>query len=328
MKQRMSEDILIKYLLGEGSPAEALEIEAWAAANSANAKKLEEVKIILETTKRLAQVSPLGEAEAWEKFKEKRAAAKNEPARVIPFTANTNWLRIAAAVIFLIGDGWIGYYLYSGQKSASANWVNIKATNAVRIDILPDGSIVHINKNSAISYSGNFKSKREIRLTGEAFFKVKHNEAAPFTVHVNDISIIDVGTAFNVKSRQHNTEVIVESGIVKVSKNNNAVQLKARQMVNIKSGDKSFKIENTTDELYNYYISNTFIATKTPLWRLIDVINDAYNADIKIKNNALRNTPITITIRLQDSLTEILNLIKLTTPEMHVDETGGNIVIR
>jgi transmembrane sensor len=328
MKQRMSEDILIKYLLGEGSPAEALEIEAWAAANSANAKKLEEVKIILETSKRLAQVSPLDEVEAWEKFKDKRAAAKNEPARVIPMSANTNWLRIAAAIIFLIGGAWIGYYLYSGQKGASADWVNIKATNAVRVDTLPDGSIVHINKNSAISYSGNFKSKREIRLTGEAFFNVKHNEAAPFTVHVNDINIIDIGTAFNVKSRQHNTEVIVESGIVKVSKNNNAVQLKARQMVNIKSGDKSFKIENTTDELYNYYISNTFIATKTPLWRLIDVINDAYNADIKIKNNALRNTPITITIRLQDSLTYILNLIKLTTPEMHVDETGGNIVIR
>ncbi|MDB5090850.1 MAG: FecR family protein [Mucilaginibacter sp.] len=328
MKQRMSEDLLIKYLLGEGSPAEAFEIEAWAAANSANAKKLEEVKIILETSKRLAQVSPLSEIEAWEKFKSKRAAAKDEPVRVIPMSANTNWLRIAAAVIFLIGGGWIGYYLYSGQKGASADWVNVKATNSVRIDTLPDGSIVHINKNSAISYSGIFKSKREIRLTGEAFFNVKHNEAAPFTVHVNDISILDVGTAFNVKSRQHNTEVIVESGIVKVSKNNNAVQLKARQMVNIKSGDKSFKIENTTDELYNYYISNTFTASKTPLWRLIDVINDAYNSDIKIKNNALRNTPITITIRLQDSLTDILNLIKLTTPEMHVDKTGGNIVIR
>jgi len=328
MKQRMSEDILIKYLLGEGSPAEALEIEAWAAANSANAKKLEEVKIILETSKRLAQVSPLSEVEAWEKFKNKRAAAKNEPARVIPMSANTNWLRIAAAVIFLIGGGWIAYYLYSGQKGASAGWVNVKATNAVRIDTLPDGSIVHINKNSAISYAGNFKSKREIRLTGEAFFNVKHNDAIPFTVHVNDVNIMDVGTAFNVKSRQHNTEVIVESGIVKVSKNNNAVQLKARQMVSVNAGDKTLKVETSPDLLYNYYVSNTFFANKTPLWRLIAVLNEAYGADIKIKNNALRNTPITVPIRLQDSLTDILNLIKETTPEMHVDETAGNIVIR
>lgn len=328
MKKRMSEDILIKYLLGEGSPAEAVEIEAWAAANSANAKKLEEVKIILETSKRLAQASPLGEVEAWEKFKTKRAAAKSEPAKVIPISTNTNWLRIAAAVVFLIAGGWIAYYLYNGQKDASADWVNLRATNKVRIDTLPDGSIVHINKNSGISYSGNFKSKREIRLTGEAFFNVKHNEAIPFTVHVNDVNIMDVGTAFNVKSKQHNTEVIVESGIVKVSKNNNAVQLKAQQMVSIKPGDKGLKIETSPDLLYNYYISNTFIANKTPLWRLVDVLNDAYGTDIKIKNKTLLNTSITVTIRLQDSLSDILNVIKATTPEMHVDETGGNIVIR
>jgi len=328
MKKRMSEDILIKYLLGEGSPAEAVEIEAWAAANSANAKKLEEVKIILETSKRLAQVSPLGEVEAWEKFKNKRAAAKNEPAKVIPISTNTNWLRIAAAVVFLIAGGWIAYYLYNGQKDASADWVNLRATDKVRIDTLPDGSIVHINKNSGISYSGNFKSKREIRLTGEAFFNVKHNEAAPFTVHVNDVNIMDVGTAFNVKSKQHNTEVIVESGIVKVSKNNNAVQLRAQQMVSIKPGDRGLKIETSPDLLYNYYISNTFIANKTPLRRLVDVLNDAYGTNIKIKNKALLNTSITVTIRLQDSLSDILNVIKATTPEMHVDETGGNIIIR
>lgn len=328
MKKRMSEDILIKYLLGEGSPAEALEIEAWAAANSHNAKKLEEVKIILESSKRLAQVSPLGEVEAWEKFKNKRAAAKSEPAKVISITTNTNWLRIAAAVIFLVAGGWIAYYLYSGQKDASADWVNLKATNKVRIDTLPDGSIVHINKNSGISYSANFKSKREIRLAGEAFFNVEHNEAIPFTVHVNGVDIMDVGTAFNVKSRQHSTEVIVESGIVKVSKNNNAVQLKAQQMVNVNAGDKEFKIETNPDLLYNYYVSNIFIASKTPLWRLVDVLNEAYGAGIKIKNESLRNTPITVTIRLQASLTDILNLIKETTPEMRIDSTGGYIVIR
>jgi len=328
MKQDMNEEILIKYILGEADAAEGREVEAWAALSNANAKKLEEVKIILETSKRLAQVSPLGEAEAWEKFKTKRAASKNQSAKIIPISTNTNWLRIAAAVIFLIGGGWIGYYIYSSQKGSSAEWVNLKATNAVRVDTLPDGSIVHINKNSSIAYAGNFKSRREIKLTGEAFFNVKHNDEVPFTVHVNDIKILDVGTAFNVKSKQHNTEVIVESGIVRVSKSNATVQLKAQQMVNIKSGDKEFKIEKSPDLLYNYYATNTFIANNTPLKRLIDVINEAYGADIKIKNNALRNTPITVTIRLQDSLPAVLNLLKLTTPGMQVDETGQTIIIR
>ena len=328
MKQDMSEDVLIKFILGEATEAEAGEVKDWVGLNNANTQKLEDIKIILKASERLAQVSPLSETEAWENFKLKRALASRQPAKVIPIRTNTNWLRIAAAVLFLIGSGWGALYLYNGQKNTTSEVVSLKATNKVLIDTLPDGSIIHINKNSSIAYNSDFKSQRVVNLTGEAFFNVKHNAAVPFTVHVNGINIVDVGTAFNVKSKQNNTEIIVESGIVRVSKNNNAVQLHARQMISIKPDDKAFKIERSDDMLYNYYVSNTFIANKTPLWHLIDVLNEAYNADIKIENNALHNVPITVTIRLQDSLTDILNLIKETTPEMQVDKTGNTIVIR
>ncbi|SDS15308.1 FecR family protein [Mucilaginibacter mallensis] len=328
MKEDMSEDILIKYILGETTEIEAREVEAWTASSSANAQKLEEINIILEASSRLAQVSPLEETEAWENFKRNRELANSQPSKVIPIKTGTNWLRIAAAVLLLIGCGWGAIYLYNGQKGTTQDWVNLQATDKVLTDTLPDGSIVHVNKNSSIAYNSNFKTRRVVKLTGEAFFNIKHNAAVPFTVHVNGINIADVGTAFNVKSKLHNTEIIVESGIVSVSNNNNAVQLHARQMVSIKPGDKAFKIERSDDLLYNYYVSNTFIANKTPLWHLVDVLNEAYNADIKIENNTLRNTPITVTIRLQDSLTNILALIKDTTPGMQVDEAGKTMIIK
>jgi ferric-dicitrate binding protein FerR (iron transport regulator) len=327
MKQDMSEDILIKYILGEATKAEGQEIETWIAGNNANAKKFEQVKIILETSKRLAQVSPLGETEAWEKFKEKRAT-KREPAKVRSINANTSWLRIAAAVVFLIGGGWIAYYLYDQRGGNPAELVSIKATNTVKVDTLPDGSIVHINKNSSITYAGDFESRREIKLTGEAFFEVKHNEKVPFTVHVNDINIRDVGTAFNVKSKQQNTEVIVESGIVQVSRSANSIRLTLNEMVRIKPGDKQFKIEKSTDRLYNYYRSNTFVARGTPLWRLVDILNEAYGSDIEIENIALCNTPITVTIRYEDSLSKILEVIKGTTPEIHVNKTEHGFILK
>jgi transmembrane sensor len=327
MKQDMSEDILIKYILGEATIAEGQEIETWIAVNSANAKKFEQVKIILETSKRLAQVSPLGETEAWEKFKEKRAT-RGEPAKVRSISSNTGWLRIAAAVVFLIGGGWIAYYLYDQRGGNPAELVSIKTTNMVRIDTLPDGSIVHINKNSSITYAGDFESRREIKLSGEAFFEVKHNEEVPFTVRVNDINIRDVGTAFNVKSKQQNTEVIVESGIVQVSRSANSIRLTPNEMVRIKAGDKQLKIEKSTDQLYNYYRSNTFIARGTPLWRLVDILNEAYGSDIEIANSALRNTQITVTIRYEDSLSNILEIIRSTTPEMHVNKTDRGFILK
>lgn len=328
MKQDMNEAILIRYILGDATAAEVEEIEHWITISSKNAAELEKIKIILETSNKMAQVSPLSETEAWERFKNKRNAVKGQPAKVISLKSNTRWLRIAAAVLFLIGSGVGVFYLYNVPKEATSEWVNIKATNKVLTDTLPDGSIVHVNKNSSIAYNGNFKMQRVVRLKGEAFFSIKHNAALPFAVHVNDISIVDIGTAFNVKSKNDFTEIRVESGVVGVSKNNNGIQLRAHEMTSIRPGDKDFKIEKSDDLLYNYYVSNTFIAVKTPLKRLIDVLNEAYNADIKIENTALLKIPITVTIRFKDSLPHILDLIKETTPGMQVDSSSSKTIIR
>lgn len=327
MKQHMSEDILIKYILGEASESEWHGVESWIAASNANAKKFEDVKTILETSRRLAQVSPLSEDEAWDKFKVKLAENERKPAQIRSINSYTNWLRVAAAAVLLVGAGWISYYLYQ-RSGMSSQLISFSTTNNIRVDTLPDGSIVHLNKHSAISYVGNFKSQRIVKLTGEAFFEVKHNQYVPFTVNVNDITVKDIGTAFNIKSKEQSTQVIVESGIVQVSKSSNWVRLNASEMVNIKHGDQQFKVEKSTDTLYGYYRSNVFKANDVPLWRLVEILNEAYDADIKIDNNALRNTSITVTIRLQDSLENIMELIKSTTPEMRIEQMGQGIVIK
>jgi transmembrane sensor len=327
MKQKMSEDTLIKYLVGEATVAEGQEIEAWITASDANAKKFEAVKIILETSRRLAQESPLGEAEAWTKFKKLRADSGHQPAKVKAITHRVayRWLQTAAAVLLLIGGGWLMYYFYNDHK---AQWVNLKATNTVRIDTLPDGSIVHINKNSSIAYAADFSVRRDVQLKGEAFFEVKHNEAAPFNVQVKDITIVDIGTAFNVKTGKQNTEVIVESGIVKVSKNKASVELNALQKVVIRPEDKTFKIEGNNDQLYNYYRTKKFVANNTPLSRLAEVLSEAYGVNIQIHNKALWNIPITVTIKLEDSLSNVLKVLQATTPEMKVYETDGGVILK
>lgn len=328
MKQQMSENLLIRYLVGESNPEEAREVETWTTVSSANARKLKELKIILDTSKHLVEVSPVDETEAWERFKGKRDKAENQRAEITPIRAYTNWLKVAAVVFLLTGAGWMASYWYTGNNDGSAEWITLRAEKEVQTDTLPDGSVVHINKNSTLSYSADFKTKRKVKLVGEAFFDVKHNEAIPFTVQVEDLSIQDIGTAFNIKSRRHTTEVIVESGIVNVGRNKDKIQLTAQQMVRTHAGDKGFKVEKSNDQLYNYYVSNTFTASNIPLWRLITVLNEAYVADIRIENSTMRNAPITVNLRLQDSLGSILELIRLTTPGMRIQKAGNTFIIR
>ncbi len=327
MKDQISEDLLTKYLLGESSPDETLKIEEWASKNSANAKTLEDVKIILETSRRMAQASPLSETAAWERFKSKRETATNQEVKIVQMPVYSYWLRIAAAALLFVGGGWMAYHFYTDQSGVSDKWVTLKAEDQARVDTLPDGSIIHINKHSTLAYARDFSTKREIKLSGEAFFDVKHNDTAPFTVQVGDVRVQDIGTAFNIKSRHDNTEIIVKSGVVKVSKNKNFVQLNAQQMVNTKAGDKKLEVKRNADELYNYYVSGIFAANNTPLWRLVEVLNEAYDTKIKIANNALRNAPITVTIKLQNPVENALDAISLSTPNMHLQKSGSAYII-
>lgn len=70
---------------------------------------------------------------------------------------------------------------------------------------LPDGSIAWLNASSSITYPTSFGSNnRSVEVTGEVYFEVTRNSAAPFTVRVKDRMDIEVlGTSFNVQAYEN-----------------------------------------------------------------------------------------------------------------------------
>lgn len=81
---------------------------------------------------------------------------------------------------------------------------------------LPDGSIVHLNRNAAIR--ATFGHTRSVVLErGEASFSVVHDEAHPFEVAAGDVVIRDIGTVFNVTRNAASTVVTVREGVVEIA---------------------------------------------------------------------------------------------------------------
>jgi ferric-dicitrate binding protein FerR (iron transport regulator) len=87
---------------------------------------------------------------------------------------------------------------------------------------LSDGTKVWLNSESSLRYPASFASAavREVEITGEAYFEVKHDEKQPFKVHLPNGGVIeDIGTAFNVNSYTDEAAIkttLIE-GSVKVS---------------------------------------------------------------------------------------------------------------
>ncbi len=145
-------------------------------------------------------------------------------------------------------------------------------------------------------------------------------------ISVNDVQITVVGTSFNVKSSNGNTEVIVETGIVKVTKAGKTVELKAKEKLLAETKDSALIKDSVNDQLYKYYRTREFVCDNTPLWKLVEVVNEAYQANIVIADPALKDMKLTTTF-YNESLEQVLNVIIITF-DIKASKEGNTIILQ
>jgi ferric-dicitrate binding protein FerR (iron transport regulator) len=304
----ITDDLLVKYLLAEATPEEAGMVEEWLAADATNKKQFEDFKTIWEESKKLAAVSTVDDDEAWQRFKNRVHNEGNKGAAVRKMRP-VAWLKIAALFILVAGAGLFGYQMFSENKVEA---LAVVSKGSTLVDTLPDGSVVTLNKNSSLNYPSKFKGNtRTIALTGEAFFNVTPDKEKPFVINVNDVQVKVVGTSFNVRSENGVTEVIVETGVVKVTRNNKTVELRPAEKIKTGGVDSALVKERVEDKLYNYYRSKEFVCDDTPLWKLVEVLNEAYGTNILIENKELRGLKLNTTFN-NESLDRILEIVSQT----------------
>lgn len=320
-KEHMIDDLLVKYLLGEADTAESRKAELWINASEANAKYYAGFKLIWQESERIASVSNPDEDGAWLRLQKRIDTTAGQPVPQIKTASKFTWLKIAASLLLLTAIGYYAYNQYYSTQIASNNTVAALTQN------LSDGSSVTLNNGSKLIYPNHFSgNQRLVQLSGEAFFKITHDKTKPFIIKINTVTVSVVGTSFNVKNIKGNTEVIVETGIVKVNANGRQVLLHPGQKVVADKQSPDLVVQQTRGSLYNYYITNALICDQTPLHELVDKLNQVYGSQIIIANIRLNNLPITTTFKGQ-TLPEVLNIIAETF-KIKVENKGNQILLK
>jgi ferric-dicitrate binding protein FerR (iron transport regulator) len=321
------DDLLVKHLTGEATEAEMLQVEQWLASDEANKHYFEHFKLIWEESVQLANTTAVDEQLAWERFQNRVQQGSFAKPKAKVWSMNSPLMRAAIVTGLVIGIAALTFFLFHNNPGKVIAMTTIQATDTVKADSLPDGSVVTLNKHSQVSFPELFsKNKRVLQLNGEAFFKVKPDKEKPFEVHTSKVTITVVGTSFNVRSRGDTTEVIVETGVVEVATDKQTVILKAGQKAITGLSDDILQKQSNTDQLYHYYRSKKFVCEATPLWKLVEKLNEAYEVQIVIENEAIRNEPYTVVFDNQP-LDNILNIIS-TTFNISVAKEKGKIILR
>ncbi len=324
--QHINDDLLVKYLLEETSVDETGMVEQWLQQDPANRKYFDELTSAWEKSLDLEASSTVPADAAWQRFQERILREERTP--VVQLRSGRSWWRIAALFIVMAGVAFLGYKMLSNRIAPEQLALNSR--DAVLTDTLPDGSVITLNKNSSLVYPESFKGRqRSVLLQGEAFFNVKPDTKKPFEVKVNDVRVLVLGTSFNIKSVNGRTEVIVETGLVRVIRGAQSVDLRPNEKVVISKQDSAMIPAREEEQLYNHYRSREFVCDNTPLWKLVAVLNEAYDVNITIERSELKNLPLDVTFS-NESIDVILNIIRETfnSYNIQVVRQDNHIILR
>jgi transmembrane sensor len=143
-----------------------------------------------------------------------------------PQRAQWQWQRAAAIAAVMLGVitslAFINSRYLAGRESTQVG--------EVRRLTLEDGSALALNTSSVLQVKFAADERRIVLRQGEASFQVAHDEDRPFVVQAGDVSVRAVGTAFSVRMRQQELEVVVTEGVVEVTRKGGTARIEAERV--------------------------------------------------------------------------------------------------
>jgi len=207
-----------------------------------------------------------------------------KPARIKRFSV----YKFAAVILLLISVA--TFYLIKTDVFSNKIIVSTNADQKNILITLPDGSNIHLNRNTTLTYAKNFgKTQRHVLLNGEAFFEIAADASNPFTIDAGKAIIKVVGTSFNVivYNETNDVEVFVKTGKVIISEFGNNESLELNQGFVWKS--ISDETEKTVNDNPNYlsWQTGTLIYNNETLDVVFNDLKRVYDMDITVEDKLI-----------------------------------------
>lgn len=283
------DELIGKYLAGEATPEEAIWLDEWRSQSPENEKHFEEQEKLYGLTCGQNLPNQFNSDQAWKKVESQIDERKNG-GRVISIKSPV-W-RVAASVAILVTFGAALFFLLQPSPVS----VHLASADQVLIDTLPQGDIVHLNRNSAIDlvyHEG--KKTAHIDLQGEAFFDLRNADQKTI-VKTGELLIRDIGTQFNVRAfRDHDTILVtVTEGEVELYTNKDeGIRVSAGEVGRYVVSSGEFEKDTAPSSNNLSWKTRNFHFSNATLREVAQTLNAVFDTKI-IVEQSIENCRITV----------------------------------
>lgn len=243
-----------------------------------------------------------------------RAMLKLADGRVITLDSaqNGELSKQGNTVVNKTGSGMLAYEVQNNKSAVIGDNILSTPVGGRYMVVLPDGTKVWLNSSSSLRYPTAFVGrKREVTLTGEAYFEIVHDNAMPFYVKVNNAILEDVGTHFDVMAYDDEPafRTSLFEGAVKVSKDKYSGLLQPGQQVSIDGlGNYSLSKANAASVLswknQEFYFDQDNIETimrQIARWYGVSVSYDTRMPGMTFTGEITRNIGLSEVLKMMQS---------------------------
>ncbi|MGG7661844.1 FecR family protein [Dyadobacter sp. BHUBP1] len=309
----------------------------WLAAHPDKREMVERARqLVLSIRPANASLSNPEKRKAVERIVEKLDAMNQ------PENGQSSWyagriVRIAAMLVLLAGFAWLFWLRHQQPKVISYDQLvagaNVEMRETVNTTAEPlavdleDGSRIMLDPGSRMSYPARFSGtqRREVFLSGKAFFDIAKDPSKPFFVYANELVTKVLGTSFTVRSfaDEQEVSVAVKTGKVAVFSREDpeaADKQSSRELTGmVIEPNQQVVFVRKTVKITKSLVPEPEVVAETgaapnfefdeaPVSAVFGVLQSAYGIDIIYDKNVMDECPITATLT-EMSLYEKLDLI-------------------
>ena len=252
-----------------------------------------------------------------------------QPSQIWPLPIRRlGWAAAACLIPMLTAVGW--WFLFQTKPLPTTITVRTHYGQTKQLQ-LPDGSVVVLNGNSMLAYSSDWSTNqpRKVWLTGEAFFRVTHQKNHQrFEVNTPYQQKVEVlGTEFNVSTRKKGTQVVLQSGQIRLVVQQNKVQksllLRPGQAVAMDTASRHVHLAQVKASRYTSWTYRKLEFDGTSLHEIAQLLEETYNLHVLVADKHLLDEKVTGTIP-SGNVDELLQALAISL-HLRYDRTDNQV---